>query len=134
MSEYYGGDYIYNSLSNDAGIATIVGTDIYNTRIVPEVRPTTGAAVGLETINFYLVIPPVGAVEIPNITWSIDCRSASEITSIQLANLVFLRLNRVSAMYDGVNYYGIVDVGATLPPADSSDVYNTPVSFTMRRH
>ena len=123
-----GGDYIYTTLSADAGVTALVGTThIHNARMVPETDTSK------DTINFYQVTPWNVAQEYFDITWSIDCRSEIQSTSEATARAVSDALNRESATVGGKDYYGVAEIFPAIPPADQADVYNTPVQIRLRR-
>ena len=127
MIDFIGADYIYNGLKNNISITTIVGTSIYNDTVIPV------ADISTETINFYDISPLFGGQEYFDKRYSIDCRAASSAVSKNIAELVFLEFNRNSGDASGKKYFSRCDIGQTIPPADSQDVYNTPVTIYLRR-
>ena len=126
MADTLGGDFIYSVLSTDAGVTDIT-TDIYNARMVPE------TVSNLTTINFYLSGAYDASLEYFYAVWSIDCRSDLGYNSLGLAVAVRDAINRVTSVVGGYVYHGVIEIGGTIPPADAADVYNTPVSLTVRR-
>lgn len=126
MSDTLGGDFIYSVLSNNAGV-TALTTAIYNARMVPqEVTATT-------TVNFYHLGPYDAAQEYFQVRWSADCRAETNNESLALAIAVRDAINRVTDAVGGYTYHGVVNIGGTIPPIDESDVFNTPVTLTVRR-
>ena len=123
----WGGDYIYNVLYNDTVVAALT-TAIYEARMVPITESS------YDTINYYVA----GTVDytLPRLfcEWSIDCRSKSEYTSKEIAQAAIAALNRENASFGGYKYYGTCRALPTIPPIDAQDCFNTPVTFTMRRH
>jgi hypothetical protein len=126
VSDTLGGDFIYSVLSNDSGVIAIT-TAIYNSRMVPETEDD------LTTINFY----PVGTYDASltyfQIPWSIDCRAPTSYESLDLALAVRDAMNRETAAVGGFVYHGVIQIGAAIPPLDQADVFNTPVTITVRR-
>lgn len=128
MPEYFGGDYIRGTLAADAPLKLLVAaTAIVNARLIP---PTITATT---TINFYRISPVRGGAPVLEVEWSVDCRSSVQATSENMAQRVKEVLNREHITYGGGRYYAIADILPTLPPVDETDVYNTPVSLTVRR-
>ncbi len=125
--DYLGGDYIYSTLSGDSDITAEVGTSIYNARMIPQTDDSA------ETINFYQAGTLNMTDEYFQLTWSIDCRAATDYTSQKIAGLVTTALNRVNTTVGGKDYFGTISILPTIPPADESDVYNTPVEIIVRR-
>jgi hypothetical protein len=126
VSDTLGADFIYTTLSGDSGVAAIT-TDIYTARIVPETVTNT------ETINFYMSGQYNPSLEYFSAEWSIDCRAKEYYDSLQLAVAVRDAINRVTSAVGGYTYHGVNQIGGTIPPADEADVYNTPVTITVRR-
>lgn len=126
MSDTLGGDFIYSTLSSDSGV-TALTTAIYNGRMIPETETSE------TTINFYIVGPYDASLEYFLAGWSIDCRSPTSKGSLDLAVAVRDAMNRVKAVVGGYTYHGVIQIGGTVPPLDESDVFNTPVTITVRR-
>ena len=118
---------IYQALINDSSVVALVSTAIYNAMLVPETETST------DTINFYIEGNFSGGEEVFNKSVSINCRSLAEDTSKQIATAVFNALNREHKTYNSKLYFSIVTVLPTIPPIDSSDSYNTPLSIQIRR-
>lgn len=126
MSDTLGGDFIYTTLAGDAGV-TALTTALYNARMIPDTETSR------ETINFYPVGNYDARLEYFTIPWSIDCRASTTIGSIAIAVAVRDAINRVTASVGGYVYHGVIQIGGVIPPADEADVYNTPVTITVRR-
>lgn len=125
--EYYGGDYIYTVLTNEAAVTDIVDTSIYTARLVPETDDSS------ETINYYRTGNLDRSLNYFDILWSINCRGSTEKLSNQIAEAVGDALNRNFDTVSGKQYYSVVSVLPTIPPIDNADVYNTPVEINLRR-
>jgi hypothetical protein len=123
----YGGDYLYNVLSNSASLLAYIGTSLYNGTMVPMTDES------LKTVNFYRIGGFDGGQEWFRQEWSIDCRAKDEKTSREIAGVVFDELNRKSGSIGGFDYFGVATVGQTVPPIDAEDLYNTPVTLILRR-
>lgn len=126
MSDTLGGDFIYQTLSGDSGV-TAITTAIYNARMVPETEDNQ------TTLNFYVAGRYNAAQVFFSAEWSVDCRAPSSYDSLQLAVAVRDAINRVTSAVGGYTYHGVIQIGGTIPPADEADVYNTPVTLTVRR-
>ena len=126
MYDTLGGDYIYQALSNDAGVSGITQA-IYNGRLIPKEENNR------TTINFYRIGTWDARLEYFQLDWSVDCRAPTGHDSMDLAVAVKDALNRRTTEAGGYEYFGTVQVGSTIPPADEADVYNTPVNLTVRR-
>ena len=127
MSDFYGGEYINEILTDDTAVAALVSTNIFNARMVPSDFNS------LKTINFYATLPKSARAEFFESRWSVDCRSDVESESMNIASAVTDALNRVSSTVGSYNYFSVVDILGTIPPADNADVYNTPVQVYIRR-
>lgn len=121
MSDTLGGDYIYTVLN------AALSVPVYNSRMVPETET------GTETVNFYITGIYDAALPFFTVPWSIDCRSLTGYGSIGLAVEVRDALNRETAVVGGYTYHGVIQIGGTIPPIDQADVFNTPVTITVRR-
>lgn len=126
MSDTLGGDFIYTVLSGDSGVTDITSA-IYNSRMVPETES------GLTTVNFYLIGPYDASLPYFEARWSTDCRAPTSHESMALAVAVRDAINRQTAVVGGYTYHGIIEIGSALPPIDQTDVFNTPVTITVRR-
>ena len=126
MSETFGGDYIYTMLS-DSSAVTDKTTAIYNARMIPRTETN------MTTINFYRIGVFNAAQEFFQTDWSVDCRAASDHDAIDLASAVKDALNRKDAAVSSYEYYTTVQIGQVIPPANEADVYNVPVTVTVRR-
>jgi hypothetical protein len=137
MSEFLGSDYIFNTLVNDAPLVALLGTwtdsssvshpSVHNGRMVPEIDAST------ETVNFYRTGSFVGGNEYFQVDYSLDCRAKSEYNSLAIALTAVVALNRVYGSFGSMDYFGVCDILPTIPPADDADVYNTPVTFRLKR-
>ncbi|MFO8172923.1 MAG: hypothetical protein R6T96_01475 [Longimicrobiales bacterium] len=133
----YGGEYIYDVLSNDSAVTDIVGTftddagdtwpNIFGSRKVPQDKTSR------ETINYYISSNFNAALNYFDINFSIDCRAKSEYEAYDLADAVNDALNRKSAAAGGYIYFGTISILLAIPPADDADVYNVPVEINLRR-
>lgn len=133
----FSSDDLYTAL-NDSTITDLL--DVYKTSktsstysalfdemIVPrEVIWSTGD--GTETINFYMSAP-LTASDVEEYRYSINCRSAKYEDSRTMAGAVRDTINRVSYS----DYYIVCEVLATIPPADATDVYNTPIEAIIKK-
>ena len=128
MADTLGGDFINTILTGDAGVTALVAASaIYNARMVPETEESQ------ITINFYPAGTYDARLEYFSVPWSIDCRAVTDGDSRDLAVAVRDAINRVKSVVGGFTYFGTVQLGGTIPPADQSDVYNTPVTLLVRR-
>lgn len=127
MAEYFGGDFIYSTLSTSTALSALISTNIFNARMVPK------DTASLETVNFYPVIPYDPRSEVFASTWSADCRSATDSGALEIARVVVATLNRLSSAVGGYTYFAVTGMGGPIPPADDTDVYNCPVSIILRR-
>ena len=123
---------IYQALSTDATIQALVPSTtytyaIFNSLLIPEIETAT------ETINFYNEGNFSGGEELFNQAVSINCRATEYSDSRAIATAVYNVLNRNSKSFSGNDYFNIISILPTIPPADSSDVYNTPISVQIRR-
>lgn len=121
MAEYDGGDWIYSRLSD------MTLDYIGNSRKIPE------SITGMDTANFYLVVPNDPRVDYWQAEWSVDCRSDDEIKAQDTAREVITRLNRNQSAVGGLEYYATCTRGGIVPPANDADCYNVPVSVILRR-
>lgn len=95
---------------------------LFNDSLLPE------SFTGKESINFYLVTPHNGGNEIEQYEYSINCRAETYKKSTEMAFTVFTELNRSFAD----NAFKICSILRTIPPADDTDVYNTPVQIKIK--
>jgi hypothetical protein len=117
---------MYDAL-NQASITDLLDTvdgvkGLFDARAVPEFFT------GFKTINFYLVSPISGALEWSEYRYSVNCRAKTDGESRAIAQAVFTALNRA----DFTDYHTNCDVLPTIPPADDTDVYNTPVEILLK--
>jgi hypothetical protein len=129
MADLIGSDAIYQTLTADSALTTLLGGSyIYNGNLVPK------KVTSQKTINFYRISPYLGGSEFLEIDYSIDCRAETEKLSTEIAVRVKEVLNRLNTIVNSNNYYFIADIGSTIPPVNQQDVYNTPVTVKVRRH
>jgi hypothetical protein len=122
----FGADKIYTAL-NIVGITGLLdtygtGKALFNESLIPS------AFTGKKSINFYLVSPIIGANELEEYEYSVNCRAATHNASLTMAYTVHTALNRVH----GVDSFKLSSVLQTIPPADSTDVFNTPVTIKLK--
>ena len=122
----FGKDEIYTAL-NVTAITNLLdaygsGKALFNEMIMPS------AYTGKKSINFYLIAPIIGASEVEEYEYSINCRAATMNASLSMAYTVHTALNRVH----GVDSFKISSVLATIPPADQTDSFNTPVTIKLK--
>jgi hypothetical protein len=98
------------------------GKALFNDSLIPE------AFTGKKSINFYLISPIIGASELEEYEYSINCRADTFNKSLTMAYTVHTALNRVH----GVDSFKLSSVLKTIPPQDSTDVYNTPISIKLK--
>ena len=126
MAEYYGGDYLYTTLSTDSAVQAIT-TAIYNARMIPSDETSA------KTVNFYATSPTNPRLEYFEARWSIDCRAPIESDALDLATAVVAAINRKHKTEGTKSYFGVVDILWPIPPANDADVYNVPVQVYIRR-
>lgn len=119
---YFNSTLMYNAL-NVLSITTLLDTDgIFDGRAIPE------DFTGFKTINFYLSGPYNGSVEWSEYPYSVNCRASTDGESRAIAEAVFNQLNRA----DFTGYHTNCSVLGTLPPIDSTDVFNTLVEVILK--
>jgi hypothetical protein len=123
---YFESDKLYDAL-NVAGITglldTVSGTvGLFNSRSIPDFFT------GYKTINYYLTSPVLGGIEYGNYVYIVACRAKTDVESRQIASAVFTELNR----NDYTDYHTNCNVLATLPPANDTDVYSTPIEVILK--
>jgi hypothetical protein len=122
----WGATEIYTAL-NVTAITNLLdsfktGKALFNDSLIPE------AFTGKKSINFYLISPIIGASELEEYEYSVNCRADTFGKSLNLAYNVHEALNRVH----GVDSFTLSSVLQTIPPQDSTDVYNTPISIKLK--
>jgi hypothetical protein len=80
-----------------------------------------------KTINFYRTAPIDNTIEYGVGRYSASCRAETEAESIAIAAAVVNVINRTN--YSG--YTLKTSVLMTIPPADETDSYNTPVEISI---
>ena len=122
----YGSEEIYQAL-NISDITT--GLDVYKTGkalFIANVLPADFT--GFKSINFYMSTPFNGADSVKAYNYSINCRAKTYNESLTIAKSVVDNINRSSYS----DFYITCSVVPTIPPADDSDVYNTPVEAILK--
>jgi hypothetical protein len=128
MAEYYGGDFIYSTLSTDAGVTALApAVNIYTDTMVPETDTADN------TINFYMSGNFNAALEYFEVEWSIDCRAKKGYTAIDMATAVTSAINRVSATVGGFTYFATAEILPVINPVYDADKFNCPVQVRVRR-
>lgn len=84
---------------------------------------------GTEVINFYRTGSNQSGLAYNEYSYTINCRSNREFDSMVLMAAVDEAVNRVE-ITDGFLYS--VNKGLTIPPLDETDIYNTPVTVTIK--
>ena len=108
---------------NVTGITSLIDTNgLFDGRIIAQ------SFEGLKTINFYLSGPHSGSLEWNEYIYSVDCRAGTDAESRTIAEAVFNQLSRA----DFTDYHTNASVLGTLPPADETDVFNTPVEIILK--
>lgn len=98
------------------------GKALFNDSIIP------ASFTGKSSINYYLISPIIGANELEEYEYSVNCRSNTFNKSLTLAYTVHTALNRIH----GVDSFKLSSVLTTIPPIDSTDVYNTPITIKLK--
>lgn len=119
-------DKLYDAL-NQSPITDLLDTvsstvGLFDGRIIPEFFTE------FKTINFYLVSPFIGSLEYQEYLYIANCRAKTGGESRTIAQAVFDSLNRA----DFADYHTNCDVLPTIPPADDTDVFNTPVEILLK--
>jgi len=83
---------------------------------------------GDNVINFFRNGNVNNGIEYNEYPYLINCRAASDYESEELAQAVIDEINR-AAVTDGLVYCELL---ATIPPADETDLYNTPITVIMK--
>jgi hypothetical protein len=117
-----------SALLNDASVTALItqGTNgIFYDTVVPSKYPVVGGDVGAtdSTINYYRVAPVNGGIAYMQTTFSVNCRAATMATAESIARAVLDVVNR----HYSESIYFVCSVLSVLPPADPTDVYNSPV-------
>lgn len=123
----FGLDEVYTAL-NVSNITTLLdsygsGKALFAMPLMPE------SFTGKKSINFYMIAPYSGADAISTYEFSINCRGSNFNDSITIAREVFNTINRKSY----TDYFITCSLLQTIPPADSTDVYNTPVRIILKK-
>jgi hypothetical protein len=84
---------------------------------------------GRKSINFYQIGTVSGLLEYQEALYVANCRAGTHADSRAIAAKVVDEINR--SMKDQRGLY--ISTLATIPPADDTDVYNTPVEITIKK-
>jgi len=122
----FGSDHLFTILNVSAvtNLLDTVGSvkGLFNSRSIPEFFT------GFKTVNFYLSSPYNGSVEWEEYRYSINCRAKTDGESRAIAVQVFNLVNRA----DFTDGHTNCSVLGTLPPADDTDVFNTPIEVIIK--
>jgi len=110
------------SLLDTMTIATVDYVGLFDGRGIPDWFTL------FKTINFYLSGTYNGSLEWDEYTYSVNCRAETDGESRTIAEAAFTLLNRA----DFTGYHTNCYVLETIPPQDSTDVYNTAVEVTLK--
>jgi hypothetical protein len=81
-----------------------------------------------KTINYYQSAPINFSLEYPLWRVSINCRAETEYESYAIADAVINQINRVG----GTDYFITCSLLQTIPPADDTDNFNTPIECIVK--
>lgn len=117
--------YIYTAL-NVSSITDLLddygsAKALFHGQVLPE------EYTGFESINFYRVDPINNLLPYGLGVYTASCRSKTEQGSIDIASAVVNTINRVQTS----GHMFKTQIQQTIPPADSTDNYNTPVTITI---
>lgn len=98
------------------------GKALFNDNLIPE------DFTGNKSINFYMAGPLLNR-EYEEYRYTLHCRAKTYKESIAIAYAVQTAINRVNYS----DYYILCGALATIPPADSTDNYNTPVEALIKK-
>jgi len=114
-----------HTLLTDSSITALVDSDnIYYDTVVPD----EDVSADTPTINYYRVGLVDGGLNYMQTTYSVNCRNVSQATAEAVARAVFDVLNR----HESSSVFFVVSVLPVIPPADPTDVYNSPVEVTAK--
>jgi len=99
------------------------GKALINDVILPETLTATSTSILYYPNGIFS-----GALDYGRYQFSVNCRAPSYSGSRTLAETVQTEINRVSYS----DYYIVASVLQTIPPQDSTDNYNTPVSVILK--
>ena len=122
----FGSNILYDAL-NVISITDLLDTvnstkGLFDGRLIPEWFTED------KTINFYSISPFDGSLEYQKYIYSVNCRAKTDGESRTIAQAVFNQVNRA----DFTDYHTNCSVLVTIPPRDDTDVFNTPVSVTIK--
>jgi hypothetical protein len=124
----FGHDEIYNALNVSAITDELdTGPDLSSALWVSNVVPQDFA--GNKSINVYTSGTYDPSLSYDEFTYTINCRAATYSESQAIAKAVVDNINR--SHY--TDYFILVFVLGTIPPADDQDNYNTPLTATIKK-
>ncbi len=129
----FNSNLMYDAL-NVASITDLLDTSnstkgLFDGRVIPDwFNKKADGEEAFKTINFYLSSPFSGGLEYEIYRYSVNCRAKTDGESRAIAEAVFNQVNRA----DFTGYHTNCNVLGTLPPADSTDVFNTPVEVILK--
>jgi len=83
----------------------------------------------MKTINFYQVGMIDLALNYIQATYSVNCRAPTQTEAETIAAAVVGSVNRTSY----TEFFTNCQLGAPIPPADATDVYNIPIEITFKK-
>lgn len=116
---------------NVTGVTSLLSTyasGLSSKALVPGTLVPEDVAVS-ETINFYMTSPYDPRKGYHEYTYTVSCRSKLEHTSRAIADAVITAVNELQ-ITSGTFY--VSEVLQTLPPIDSTDLYNTPLTVILK--
>lgn len=123
----YGSDILYNALNVPAvtdALDTFDGVKtLYDDITLPDDLP-----IDFTSINFYTAVGFNAADPTTIYNFTANCRHSSHQKSRILAQIVTNVLNRKGSD----NYFFTCTVLPTIPPADNTDNYNTPIEVIIK--
>ena len=122
----FGSNRLFTALNIPAvtGLLDVFGTGhaIFPSTRIPE------SFTGTEVLNYYRTGSNQSGIGYNEYIYNVNCRSELEIDSITLMQTVISELNRTPVI-DGFMYCQALQ---TIPPLDETDLYNTPVTVTIK--
>ena len=122
----FGSDELYEALNvtsiTDLLEDFLTGKSLFVGSLVPQ------AFTGDASINFYMINPRNFGDSFEEYVYSVNCRDSSYTLSRTLAQAAIAAINRLNSS----NYYIVCNLLATIPPADDTDNYNTPIEATIK--
>jgi hypothetical protein len=96
---------------------------LFNSYIIP------ADCTAKKTINFYQLGSIDCRLEYGLGNYTVNCRAETQAESEAIANAVITAVNRRSY----TTYYLFCQLNQCVPPADNTDVFNTPVEITIKK-